>query len=143
MFCGENALSLRHLFPEAMLYLVDPWEITENYITNGAPITNTQAEMNAAYMEVLHHFSDDERCCILRQPSDGGAKLIQEPLDLVFIDGDHSYECVRQDIDSWMPKVRPGGILAGHDYNNLNSFVYIIHLPRILAAILHPFCAHL
>jgi predicted O-methyltransferase YrrM len=37
-------------------------------------------------------------------------------LDFVMIDGDHSYESVRKDIQAWRPKVSPGGILAGHDY---------------------------
>jgi hypothetical protein len=37
-------------------------------------------------------------------------------LDFVFIDGDHRYECVKADIEAWLPKVKPGGILAGHDY---------------------------
>jgi predicted O-methyltransferase YrrM len=39
-----------------------------------------------------------------------------ESLDAVFIDADHSYEAVKLDIQNWMPKVRRGGILAGHDY---------------------------
>lgn len=37
-------------------------------------------------------------------------------LDLVFLDGDHSYEAVRDDIAQWRQLVRPGGMLAGHDY---------------------------
>jgi hypothetical protein len=37
-------------------------------------------------------------------------------LDFVFIDADHSGEAVGRDIDAWRPKVRPGGILAGHDF---------------------------
>lgn len=37
-------------------------------------------------------------------------------LDLVFIDADHSYAACKEDIEVWMPKVRPGGIIAGHDY---------------------------
>lgn len=37
-------------------------------------------------------------------------------LDGVFIDGSHEYEDVRDDILAWRRKVRPGGILAGHDY---------------------------
>ena len=39
-----------------------------------------------------------------------------EYFDFVFIDADHKYESVKQDIDDWYPKVRVGGILAGHDY---------------------------
>ena len=37
--------------------------------------------------------------------------------DLVFIDAWHDYRDVRDDIDAWLPKVREGGILAGHDWN--------------------------
>lgn len=36
-------------------------------------------------------------------------------LDFVFIDGGHEMQEVGADIDAWLPKVRPGGILAGHD----------------------------
>lgn len=37
------------------------------------------------------------------------------PLDVVFIDGDHSYNCVWLDLDAWVPKVRPGGLILCHD----------------------------
>ena len=36
-------------------------------------------------------------------------------LDFVFIDADHQYESIKQDIELWLPKVKKGGILAGHD----------------------------
>lgn len=38
-------------------------------------------------------------------------------LDFVFIDAEHDYESVRDDISAWLPRVRPGGIIAGHDYD--------------------------
>jgi len=38
-------------------------------------------------------------------------------LDFVFLDGDHSYDSVTTDISIWLPKIKPGGILAGHDYH--------------------------
>jgi SAM-dependent methyltransferase len=37
-------------------------------------------------------------------------------LDFVFIDASHEYEDVKEDIKAWIKKVKPGGILAGHDY---------------------------
>jgi hypothetical protein len=36
----------------------------------------------------------------------------------VFIDARHTLECCREDIAAWLPKVRPGGWLAGHDYSD-------------------------
>jgi len=37
-------------------------------------------------------------------------------LDFVFIDAAHDFESVRDDIAAWLPKVKPGGVLAGHDF---------------------------
>lgn len=39
-----------------------------------------------------------------------------ESLDFVFIDADHSTDAVFADMTAWLPKVKPGGFLAGHDY---------------------------
>lgn len=42
-------------------------------------------------------------------------------IDLLWIDGDHSYEGVARDLDDWSPLVKVGGIIAGHDYGHLES----------------------
>lgn len=39
-------------------------------------------------------------------------------LDFVFIDGSHVYEDVKRDIEAWLPKVKPGGYIGGHDFDN-------------------------
>ena len=39
-------------------------------------------------------------------------------LSLVFIDGSHTYEDVKADLLAWLPKVKSGGMLAGHDYGS-------------------------
>jgi predicted O-methyltransferase YrrM len=44
--------------------------------------------------------------------------LAGEPLDVLFIDGDHSYEGVRADFEHYSPLVRPGGLIALHDINS-------------------------
>jgi len=53
----------------------------------------------------------------IRTDSVSASKMYKnESLDAVFIDADHRYESVKADILAWMPKVKHGGILAGHDY---------------------------
>lgn len=45
------------------------------------------------------------------------AEMYQDKsINFVFIDGDHSYDAVVKDINAWMPKIKKGGILSGHDY---------------------------
>jgi hypothetical protein len=54
----------------------------------------------------------------VRKPSVEAARLFADgSLDLVFIDAGHSFEDVKQDIQAWLPKVKPGGILGGDDYH--------------------------
>ncbi len=44
------------------------------------------------------------------------AKTFGEPIDLLFLDGDHSYEGCRADVLAWLPHLRPGGVLVMHDF---------------------------
>ncbi|MBI3887091.1 MAG: class I SAM-dependent methyltransferase [Opitutae bacterium] len=39
-------------------------------------------------------------------------------IDLIFIDGDHSYEGCQADIEAWLPFLRPGGVAAFHDFGS-------------------------
>jgi two-component SAPR family response regulator len=48
---------------------------------------------------------------------DAAKAYADESLDVVFIDACHLYECVKEDIAAWLPKVKKGGYLAGHDYS--------------------------
>ncbi len=44
---------------------------------------------------------------------------IEGQYDLIFVDAQHTYEGVKEDIELWTPKLRPGGIWAFHDYCHL------------------------
>lgn len=55
----------------------------------------------------------------LRMTSLEAARLFEdESLDFVFLDADHRFEHVRDDIIAWLPKLKPGGMIAGDDYGN-------------------------
>ncbi len=55
---------------------------------------------------------------IVKASADARPDWPDTPIDLLWIDGDHSYEAVRRDLEDWAPLVRPGGILAAHDYTH-------------------------
>jgi len=38
-------------------------------------------------------------------------------INFLFIDGSHEYDDVKADVTAWLPKVVPGGVIAGHDFN--------------------------
>jgi predicted O-methyltransferase YrrM len=60
----------------------------------------------------------------IKDSSLSSVKLFEDnSLDFVFIDASHEYEDVKNDILTWLPKVKKGGVLAGHDYyTNENWF---------------------
>ncbi len=68
----------------------------DRFRTNIAPIANRIELIEKSSVEAADLFAD-------------------KSLEFVFIDADHVYESVRADILAWMPKVKSGGILAGHD----------------------------
>jgi hypothetical protein len=47
---------------------------------------------------------------------DAASRYDDNSLDFVFLDAGHNYESVKKDIQAWLPKVKVGGILAGHDW---------------------------
>ena len=62
-------------------------------------------------------FKKYQQAIFLRVPSNQAVRLIDDnSLDLVFIDADHHYDSVKEDIEIWYPKVKKGGIISGHDY---------------------------
>jgi hypothetical protein len=61
----------------------------------------------------------NNRCQFLIGDSFEVSKGIEDnTVDIIYIDGDHSYNGIKRDFEAWMPKVRVGGIVSGHDYKN-------------------------
>lgn len=108
------------------LILVDPWKACNKqdnptWFMSGSKLSRlSQSRFNEAFSmvsELAEKHSD--RIFILREKSESASKKIfNDSLDLVFIDGDHSYQGVINDISLWMPKVKVGGYISGHDYED-------------------------
>jgi GR25 family glycosyltransferase involved in LPS biosynthesis/predicted O-methyltransferase YrrM len=91
-------------------YCVDTWEgsiehknnteismLYDIFLSNMKPVESYYTPLKMKSLDAVSRFGDHS-------------------LDFVFIDGSHEYEDVKEDIKAWLPKVKPGGILAGHDY---------------------------
>lgn len=89
------------------VYAVDTFRGSPEH-QGGGPIDNLPA-----FQHNLAGLAD--RVCVIRATSLDAAREFHEPIELLFIDADHSYEAVRADFDAWMPHVIPGGIIALHD----------------------------
>ena len=107
---------LRH-WQGNVLYSIDPWR--EFPSAEYVDVSNvSQSQQDGLYKKTIRRLMPFERRSIIwRMTSREAAELLPESgLDFCYIDADHSYQGVRDDIRMWYPKVRPGGILAGHDY---------------------------
>lgn len=71
------------------------------------------------YKNFTMHLIDRENVVPIRKSSREAARLLSAlRFDMVFIDGDHEYQSVCEDIRWWTPLVASGGILCGHDYQD-------------------------
>ncbi len=119
---GENAAALLAARPDLSLTLIDPYRCgkpgTPWWESGSTMPSRPQADYDAAMAAAtarLAQFGD--RAAMLRCDGAGAAAAFDdESLDLVWIDGDHSYEGCLADIEAWLPKVRAGGLIGGHDY---------------------------
>mmetsp|Transcript_12143 Transcript_12143/g.38332 ORF Transcript_12143/g.38332 Transcript_12143/m.38332 type:complete len:206 (+) Transcript_12143:678-1295(+) len=95
--CGPIGVHLCLRFPELIYHGADPTitpAVFKAYRSFGS-----RATLHAVTSEELHGTLPEDYL-----------------LDFVFIDGPHTYQNVRRDIQLWQPRIRPGGILAGHDF---------------------------
>jgi len=97
--------------PKLKLYCIDPWLKYYDYKDFANPKTFISMEDKAK--KLLSKYNTT----IIKKFSIDAVKDFKDgELDFVFIDGNHSYKYVKEDIEIWTPKVRKGGIVSGHDY---------------------------
>lgn len=64
---------------------------------------------------------------------DVGLAWDKGPVDMVFVDGDHSAKSVERDIQAWLPQVKEGGFMLFHDYNNSVFYAMKPVIDRMMA----------
>ena len=98
---------------------VDPWVVCKEYDVrpNNKGKWNHQANYEKVQSIVEKHSG---RAYTHRMPSVEYAKEVEDrSIDIIFIDALHTYEGVRDDLEAWVPKVKIGGIISGHDYEGM------------------------
>lgn len=77
---------------------VDVSEMYQEYLKNTEHLKN--------YYETMVNYSHE-----------AAEYFLDNSVDCLFIDAGHSHEAVKKDIEAWLPKMKSGGIISGHDYN--------------------------
>ena len=115
VFRGEFANFLANLKP-SLLVLVDPWN---GILTSGDADGNNVTQVNGE--EVYKSISEQTKGVpfleVLRAKSETVLpKFPDEYFDVIYIDGDHSFEGCSKDLELARKKVKKGGWICGHDY---------------------------
>jgi hypothetical protein len=124
---GRNAVGMLNSGVE-FLYLVDPyieyeetWDYDEKEINRKFLDRKFQDKCKSLMLGRITQYKD--KIEFLEVTSVEAAKRFQDKeFDYVYIDGNHDYEFVKLDLEVWFPKVRDGGVLAGHDFNKPKQF---------------------
>lgn len=123
VFAGDLSRELLKADHDLQLIMVDSWEGEGSaYIGDsgdwhaGLPQGAQDGFLDKTRKRIA--FANGRAHIIRKRSTEALADVADRSLDFVFIDADHSYEGCRADIEGWLPKVKPGGWLGGHDYQN-------------------------
>ena len=99
------------------LYCVDLWELND-------PENETFKKCERLFDKVLQAHKNIVK--IKNYSLEAVKDFPDESLDIVYIDGDHEYPNCQHDIEAWLPKVKKGGWVTGHD-THLDTVLVALH----------------
>jgi hypothetical protein len=108
-FNGESSSLILGFKKVKKLYCIDSWTNVPGYgdFTIQKPLFFKRMRPEVA----------SGRCVPMEMSSaEASASFPAASVDAAYLDGDHSYEFVKSDLEHWFPKVKKGGFLCGHDY---------------------------
>ena len=134
---GEYSEVLCKANPDAKIFGIDPYKISayeKVIVPKEAGIHVNQDGFEGNYTEATYRLKEYENYRLLRLTSMDALDLFEDnSLDFVYIDANHDFLNFIQDLHYWLKKVKPGGIMAGHDYANF-SYRKHNHVKRALDA---------
>lgn len=126
---GLYAEVLMKANPDLELHCVDPYLAYRGYREH-----TSQSKLDGFYDEARERLRPYEVVFHRNASVDASENFLDSSADFVFIDGNHSLLHVIQDLCYWTPKVRKGGIVAGHDYIRRKQSDYLMHVPQAVHA---------
>lgn len=132
---GEYAALFCEANPAMHMRCVDPWigYPEWNDPKNLQPLNKSDALIAGAYKDARKRLGPLKTTIVRAFSVDAAKDVPDGSLDFVYIDGNHVEEAVRADLEAWVPKVRPGGIVAGHDFKVFPTKPMIQVIPAVEA----------
>jgi len=116
VYAAANSLNILQNLDIKRLYLIDPYKTYGGLAKVGGTESDEDFRKVKEYAhKVLSQFED--KIVWIEDFSSTAVDKIDEELDFVYIDANHEYEYVKKDLISFYPKVKDGGLIAGHDYD--------------------------
>ena len=132
VYKAETSEKLLEALPMLTLYMVDRWKKysdkerkaiaeSEKKVKDG--IKGTIPKSSQDKLDKIKKLAHErvkvygDRAKIVISDTVEAASIIEGLVDFVFIDAGHDYESVCRDIEAWKDKVKPGGWILGHDYD--------------------------
>lgn len=119
VWAGEFSKTILEMTSPRRLHLIDPWLFLEEFPDRwyGGKRARTQQDMDEIFQNVRSMFREAPEVRIHRGLShDVLRQFDSHYFDWIYIDGSHSYEYVRADLELSLPRTKPGGVIAGDDY---------------------------
>ena len=108
-FIGESTVIFADHFKEVIA--IDPF--LSGYHEQDP---TSRFDFNEVYQEYLSNISNHKNIKTITLTSDDAIDILKDELfDFIYIDGLHTYEGVLTDIKNYLPLVKPGGVIGGHD----------------------------
>lgn len=114
---AETSVRLLSELSIKKLYLIDPYINYGNFSGGGVLEDNSIAERCKRTAEERLKGYENKIVWII-DFAENCVDRLEDNLDFVYLDGNHRYEYIKKDIELYYPKVKSGGMLAGHDYKN-------------------------